>query len=98
LFSVAKSRQKASCVACQRYDKSQKRKRDSREKDVGNRLSIGSNVNRSYFSPDECQLFIKKQTTEIKRLNRLLLKQAPESIQKETETVSESVEGVLADM
>jgi hypothetical protein len=93
-FIISRRKDEAFCAACKRYEKSQKRKRDSREKDVGKRLAIGSTVNRSNYTPEECQLFIKKQAVEIRRLNRLLPKQAPESIINETkieiETIGES--------
>lgn len=87
---VGRQKDEACCAACKRFEKSQKRKRESREKDAGNRLAIGSTVNRSYYSFEECQLFIKKQAVEIRRLNRLLPKQAPEPIDNETEETEET--------
>jgi hypothetical protein len=91
-FVIARRKDEACCAACKRLEKSQKRKRDSREKDVGNRLAIGSKFNRSNYTPEECQLFMKKQAVEIRRLNRILPKQAPEAIknENETEAISES--------
>ena len=67
-----------------------------------------STVNRSNYAPEECQLFIKKQAVEIRRLNSINNEtetetinesQAPdESMKNENETISESVEGSLPDM
>jgi hypothetical protein len=81
------------CNTCQRVETNQRRKRNSRERDAGKMFSIGSKVNRSLYTLEESQKFIKNQAAEIKRLNKLILKQAAESIQRDTETISESVEG-----
>jgi hypothetical protein len=90
-FIINQRKDEACCAACKRFEKSQKRKRDSREKDAGKRLAIGSTINRSNYTPEECQLFMKKQAVEIRRLSRLLPKQAPESIKDETETEIETI-------
>jgi hypothetical protein len=93
LFSVVRRRKdQAGCATCKTEVRNRKRRRDSREKDVGRRFCPGSHVNHSFYSPEGAQKLIKIQATEIRK-SKLLLQKATESLKNKTETISESDEG-----